>query len=65
MLALADPQRTAALVEVIPDLEEERIGQSRNMARLVVAKTLSAPESEFWTIIKRSIFDLELVERED
>jgi hypothetical protein len=32
---------------------------------LIVAKTLSAPESEFWTIIKRSVVDLELVERED
>jgi len=64
-LALADPQGTAALVEVIPDLKEERLGQSRDMARLIVAKTLSAPESEFWTIIRRSVVDLELVERED
>jgi hypothetical protein len=35
------------------------------MARLIVAKTLSAPVSEFWPIIKRSVVDLELVERED
>jgi hypothetical protein len=64
-LALADPQGTAALAEVIPDLKEDGIGQSRDTARLIVAKTLSAPESEFWTIIKRSVVDLELVERED
>ena len=64
-LALADPKGTAALADVIPDLKEEGIGQSRDMARLIVAKVLSAPESEFWTIIKRSVADMELVERED
>jgi hypothetical protein len=35
------------------------------MARLIVAKALSAPETEFWTIISRSSFDLEMIERED
>jgi RNA polymerase sigma factor (sigma-70 family) len=64
-LALADPKGTATLVELIPDLKEEGIGQSRDIARLIVAKTLSAPESEFWTIIKRAVMDLEMVERED
>jgi hypothetical protein len=64
-LALADPHGTAALVEVILDLKEEGIGQSRDMARLIVAKALSARQSEFWTIIKRSVLDLELIERED
>ena len=64
-LALADPRGTAALVEIIPDLKEEGIGQSRDVARLIVAQTLSAPESEFWSIIRRSVSDLELVERED
>ena len=39
--------------------------ESRDMARLIVAKALSAPETEFWTIIRRSISDLEMVERED
>jgi hypothetical protein len=50
---------------VIPDLKEEGIGQSRDMARLIVAKALSAPDSEFWTIIRRSVLDLEIVERDD
>ena len=31
-LALADPEATAELVEVIPDLKEEGIGQSRDTA---------------------------------
>ena len=64
-LALADPHGTAALVEVIPDLKEEGVGQSRDMARLITAQALSAPESDFWTIIRRSVSDLEMVERED
>ena len=64
-LTLADPRGMAELVEVIPDLKEEDLGQSRDMARLIVAKTLSAPESEFWTIIKGSVLELEFVERED
>jgi len=64
-LALADPRGMAELVEVIPDLKEEGMGQSRDMARLIVAGALAAPESEFWTIIRRSVADLELVERED
>ena len=64
-LALSAPRETAALVEIIPDLKEEGMGESRDMARLIVAKALSAPETEFWTIIRRSISDLEMVERED
>jgi RNA polymerase sigma factor (sigma-70 family) len=64
-LALAAPRETAALVDIIPDLKEEGMGESRDMARLIVAKALSAPETEFWTIIRRSITELELVERED
>ena len=64
-LALADPHGTAALVEIIPALKEEGIGQSRDAARLIVAQTLTAPDTEFWTIIRRSLTDLELVERED
>ncbi len=65
VLALADPEGTAELVEVIPDLKEEGIGQSRDIARLIVAGALAAPESEFWTIIQRAVTDLEMVERED
>jgi RNA polymerase sigma factor (sigma-70 family) len=64
-LALADPEGAAELVEVIPDLKEEGIGQSRDIARLIAAGALAAPESQFWTIIRRSVSDLELVERED
>ncbi len=64
-LALADPEGVTELVEVIPDLKEDGHGQSRDIARLIVAGALAAPESQFWTIIRRSFFDLELVERED
>jgi hypothetical protein len=64
-LALADPRGMAELVEVIPDFKEEGVGQSRDIARLIVAGALAAPESEFWTIIKRAVSDLELVERDD
>jgi RNA polymerase sigma factor (sigma-70 family) len=64
-LALADPEATAALVEVIPDLKEEGIGQSRDISRLIVAGALAAPESRFWTVIRRVFSDLEIVERED
>ena len=64
-LALADPRAMAMLVDVLPDLKEENLGQSRDMARLIIAKTLSAPDSQFWTIIKRSVADLEIVERDD
>jgi hypothetical protein len=64
-LALADPQGTAALVEVIPDRNEDGVGQSRDIARLIVARALSAPESEFWSIIRHAVLDLELAERED
>jgi hypothetical protein len=64
-LALADPEAAAELVEVIPDLKEEGVGQSRDMARPIVAGALAAPESQFWTIIRRAFSDLEIVERED
>lgn len=64
-LALADPRAAAALVEAIPDLKDDGQGQSRDTARLIVAKTLSARESEFWPMICRSRSDLEIVERED
>ena len=64
-LTLADPRGMAKLVEVLPDLKEADHGESRDMASLIVAKTLSAPESEFWTIIRRSVMDLEIVERDD
>jgi hypothetical protein len=40
-------------------------GQSRDMARPIIARALSAPESEFWTIVRRWLLDLEMVERED
>ncbi len=65
VLALADPEGTAALVEIIPDGKEEGIGQSRDIARLIVAGALAAPESDFWTIIQRAVMDLEMVERDD
>ena len=64
-LALADPEATAELVEVIPDLKEEGIGQSRDIARLILAGALAEPDSRFWTIIRRAVFDLDLVERDD
>ena len=64
VLALADPEAAAALVEVIPDLKEGGIGQSRDIARIIVAGALSEPESRFWTIIGRAVFDLEIVDRE-
>jgi hypothetical protein len=64
-LALADPEATAQLVEVIPDLKEEGIGQSRDTARVIIAGALAAPESDFWTVIRRAFSDLEIVERED
>ena len=65
VLALADPEAAAELVEVIPDLKEGGIGQSRDISRLIVAGALAAPESRFWTIIRRAVIDLEIVERED
>jgi hypothetical protein len=65
VLALADPEGTAELVEVIPDLRDTGAGQSRDMARFIVARALSAPESEFWTIFRWAVMDLEIVERED
>ncbi len=64
-LALADPEATAELVEVIPDLKEEGIGQSRDISRQIVAGALAAPESRFWTVIRWAFSDLEIVERED
>jgi hypothetical protein len=64
-LALADPRATAALVETIPDLKDDGMGQSRDMAHLIVAKTLSAPKSEFWPMIRRCVSGLEMVERDD
>jgi RNA polymerase sigma factor (sigma-70 family) len=64
-LALADPEATAEWVESIPDLKEEGLGQSRDIARLIVAGALASPESAFWTTIRRAVTDLEIVERED
>jgi hypothetical protein len=64
-LALSDPEATAALIEVVPDLEENGIVQSRDIARQIVAGALSEPESRFWAIIRRVGFDLDLVERDD
>jgi hypothetical protein len=64
-LALADPEAAAELVEVIPDLKEEGFGQSRDMARLFVARALAAPESGAWDQLRRASVDLEIVERED
>jgi hypothetical protein len=64
-LALAEPRGTAALAEIIPDLKEEGVGQSRDMVRYIIARALSAPKAEFWPIIHRCVLDLELVERED
>jgi hypothetical protein len=64
-LTLADPERMAELVDVLPEQAEADLGQSRDIARLIIAGTLAAPESEFWTIIRRSVSDLEIVERED
>ncbi len=64
-LALADPEATAELVEVIPDLKEQGIGQSREISRQIVAEALAAPESGFWKVIRRAFSDLEIVERED
>ncbi len=64
-LALADPEAVAELVEVIPDLKEQGIGQSRDICRLIVAGALAKPESHFWSIIRWAITDLEIVERED
>jgi RNA polymerase sigma factor (sigma-70 family) len=64
-LALADPEATAALVEVIPDLKEEGIGQSRDIVRLIVAGALAEPEFRFWMIMRRAVSDLEMVERDD
>jgi RNA polymerase sigma factor (sigma-70 family) len=64
-LALADPEATAELVEVIPDLKEEGLGQSRDIVRVIVAGALASPPSAFWTTIRRAVSDLEIVERED
>src|SRR5262249_2658797 len=64
-LALADPEATAQLVEAIPDLKEEGIGQSRDTARVIIAGALAAPESDFWKAIRWAFSDLEIVERED
>ena len=64
-LALADPEADAELVEVIPDLKEEGIGQSRDISRRSSPGPSPAPESRFWTIIRWAFSDLEIVERED
>jgi hypothetical protein len=65
MLALADPEGTAALIDVIPPFKNGGIGPSRDVPRLIVAEALAAPESEFWSLIRRAVSDLELLERED
>jgi hypothetical protein len=65
VLALADPEAVAALMDVIPDCKEQGIGQSRDIARLIVAGALAAHESDFWTMIGRAVMDLEMVDRED
>jgi hypothetical protein len=41
--ALADRCATSALVDTLPDRNEDGLGQSRDMARMIVAKMLSAP----------------------
>ncbi|MHB1558602.1 MAG: sigma-70 family RNA polymerase sigma factor [Isosphaeraceae bacterium] len=64
-LALADPEATARLVEVIPDPKENGGRTSRDVCRQIVAEALAQPEAEFWTIIRGAFSDLEIVERED
>jgi RNA polymerase sigma factor (sigma-70 family) len=65
VLALADPEAAAALMDVVPDDKEQGIGQSRDIARLIVAGALAAPEGDFWDMIRRAVMDLEMVDRED
>jgi hypothetical protein len=65
MLTLADPSAMAELLENLQEREEADVGQSRDTARLIVAGTLAAPESEFWALVRRSVSDLEILERED
>jgi RNA polymerase sigma factor (sigma-70 family) len=65
MLTLADPSAMAELVEVLPERQEADLGQSRDTARVIIAGALAAPESEFWTTVRRSVSDLEIVERDD
>jgi hypothetical protein len=65
MLTLADPSAVAELLDVLPEREEADLGQSRDTARVIIAGTLAAPESEFWTIVRRSVGDIEIIERDD
>ena len=55
----------AELVEVLPERPEADLGQSRDIARLIIAGALAAPESEFWSIIRRAVTDVDILERED
>jgi RNA polymerase sigma factor (sigma-70 family) len=65
-LALADPEGAAELAEVIPDNRQQQGARAPDgTARLIVAGALAAPESAFWTVIRRAFSDLEIVERED
>jgi RNA polymerase sigma factor (sigma-70 family) len=65
-LALADPEGTAELAEVIPERREQQgVRAPEGTARLIVAGALAAPESGFWTVIREAFSDLEIVERED
>jgi len=49
----------------LAELKDAGPGLSRDWARLIIAGTLAAPEREFWSIIRSSVSDLEIVERED
>jgi len=65
-LALADPEGTAELLEVIPERREQQgVRAPQGTARLIVAGVLATPESGFWTVIREAFSDLEIVERED
>ena len=64
-LTLADPEGMAELVDALPERPEADLGQSRDIARLIIAGTLAAPESEFWSIIRRAVTDVEILEREE
>ena len=49
----------------MPGFQYAPAPESRDIARLIVAGALAAPESDFWTVIRRAFSDLEIAERED
>ncbi|QEH33187.1 ECF RNA polymerase sigma factor SigE [Aquisphaera giovannonii] len=64
-LALADPRGVADLVEAIPEGGDTSHGQTRDVARRIVAEALATPDSGREALIRRCCMDLEVAERDE